>query len=160
MKSTSSNGQSVLAQLAFFCFLLCGTATFGAPPADDFVSDAVVTRPAHGSRLDAGAHDSRINIDPDESVRIDLNLNPSVARGRVRIEAPNGGAINHNRGPIEVDTAKQGRALGIDFTAGTNPGRYTVEVSQDNSTKIFQFWVGPEPAQGKPGPNLTFTGSH
>jgi hypothetical protein len=156
MKSTSSNGRSAL--LALFCFVLCAKASFGTPPAEDFISDAVVTRPAHGSRIDAGAHDSRIKIDPKESVRLDLNLNGSTG-DRVRIEAPNGGAINHGRGPIEIDTAKQGRAFGVDFTAGSNPGRYTVEVSQGNSTKIFQFWVGPEPPQGKPGPNLTFTGN-
>jgi hypothetical protein len=160
MKSTSSNGRSaLLAQFAFFCFLLSGTTSFTAPPADDFISDAVVTRPAHGSRLTTGTLDSRIHVDPKESVRIDLNLNASADSSRVRIEAPNGGAINHGRGPIEVDTANQGRAFAVDFTAGANPGRYTVEVSQGNSTKIFQFWVGPEPLQGKPGPNLTFTGN-
>ena len=154
MKSNHSN--RLFALLALFSFVLCSKASFGTPPVDDFVSDAVVTRPAHGSSVAAGALDSRIKIDPKESVRVDLNFS---AGGRVRIEAPNGGAINHGRGPIEVDTAKQGRAFAVDFTAGENPGRYTVEVSQGNSTKIFQFWVGPEPLQGKPGPNLTFSGN-
>lgn len=157
MKSTYS--KTLPALCALFGFIAFPISNFGAPPTDDFISDAVITRPAHGLSLAAGPLDSRINVDPKESVRIDLGLNASAGGGRVRIEAPNGGAINHGRGPIEVDTAKQGRAFGIDFTTGANPGRYTVEVSQGNSTKIFQFWVGPEPIQGKPGPNLVFTGN-
>jgi hypothetical protein len=125
--------------------------------ADDVISQAVVTRPAHGVSHRLDNLDARINIEPKETLRIDLDL--AVGTGVVRVVAPNGGAINSGKA-LEVDMAKNGRSLGFDFTAGPNPGRYTVEVTHGNVTRTFEMWAGQEPPQGKPGPKLTFTGNH
>lgn len=127
------------------------TATDG-----ELISQATVHRPAHSSSQ-ALDFDSRVKLDPKESISIDLVLNP--VNGIVHLEAPNGGTINNSRGSTRIDIAKQGRNHRVSFAVGSSGGRYTLEISHGNSTKTIEFWVGPEPPPGKPGPALHFTGN-
>jgi hypothetical protein len=126
--------------------------------ADEVLSKIVVNRPAHQLTRVLDSVDARINVDPTEAVAINLVL--ASDNGRVRLEAPNGGALNGRGGVVEHDPQTQGRNLNVAFQLGNNPGRYTVEISQGNHTRTLEFWAEPEPRQGKPGPNLTFTGNH
>jgi hypothetical protein len=126
--------------------------------ADELLGHAEITRRAHGVRQVLESTDARINIEPNETIHLDLHL--SVNRGIARIVAPNGGAFNAGKKTVEVDTAKNGPVVSFDFSAGPNPGRYTVEVTHGNATRTFEFWAGQEPPQGKPGPALTFSGNH
>lgn len=127
--------------------------------ADELLGRAEITRPAHGVRHVLESTDfARINIEPNETIHLDLHL--AVSRGVARIVAPNGGAFNAGKKTVEVDTAKNGAAISFDFSAGPNPGRYTVEVTHGTATRTFEFWAGQEPPQGKPGPNLTFNPNH
>jgi hypothetical protein len=125
--------------------------------ADELLAGVEITRPAHGARHVLESTDARINIEPNETIHLDLHL--SVNRGIARIVAPNGGAFNGGKKTVEVDTAKNGPAVSFDFSAGPNPGRYTVEVTHGNATRTFEFWAGQEPPRGKPGPVLIFTGN-
>ncbi len=125
--------------------------------ADQLLGRAEIIRPAHGIRHILENTDAHINIEPNETIHLDLHL--SVNGGTARIVAPNGGAFNGRKRTIEVDTAKNGPAVSFDFSAGPNPGRYTIEVTHGNLTRTFEFWAGQEPPQGKPGPALTFTGN-
>jgi hypothetical protein len=125
--------------------------------ADELLGRAVITRPTRGINHVLENTDSRINIEPNETVHLDLHL--SVNRGVVRIEAPNGGIFNAGKRNVEVDTAKNGPAVSFDFSAGPNPGRYTIEVTHGHATRTFELWAGQEPPRGKPGPALSFTGN-
>ncbi len=96
--------------------------------------------------------DSRINIDPREKIHFDLQM--AAKSGVAQIVAPNGGNFNVGEKKLTVDPAKG--SIAFDFSAGPNPGRYTVEITQGNVTRTFEFWAGAEPPQGKPGPALSF----
>jgi hypothetical protein len=132
------------------------TLTLVTARADELFSRALITRRAHGINYTLESTDARINIEPNETVHVDLHL--AVNRGIARVTAPNGGAFNRAAKTIEVDLAKNGATVGFDFSAGPNPGRYTLEITHGNATRTFEFWAGQEPPQGKPGPNLTFNG--
>jgi hypothetical protein len=141
--------------------LLCtGLAVLhiGNLKADELLGRAEITRPAHGVRHVLESTDARVNIEPNETIHLYLHL--SVTHGIARIVAPNGGAFNAGKKNVEVDTAKNGPVVSFDFSAGPNPGRYTVEVTHGNATRTFEFWAGQEPPQGRPGPALTFSGNH
>lgn len=144
----------------FTVALLAGfaAASLVSAQADELLARAEITRSAHGVRHSLESADARINIEPNETVHLDLHL--SVNRGVARIVAPNGGAFNAGKKTVEVDTAKNGPAVSFDFSAGPNPGRYTIEVTHGNATRTFEFWAGQEPPRGKPGPALTFNGNH
>ena len=123
--------------------------------ADELLGRAEITRRAHGIRHLLESTDARINIEPNETIHLDLHL--SVDRGIARVVAPNGGTFNAGKKTVEVDTAKNGPVVSFDFSAGPSRGRYTVEITHGNSTRTFELWAGQEPPQGKPGPALTFT---
>jgi hypothetical protein len=126
-------------------------------PDEELTSRVTLHRPAHSSSQ-TGDFDSRVKLDPKESISIDLTF--TAADGIVRLAAPNGGTINNSRGAAQIDIAKQGRNHQVAFAVGSNAGRYTLEISHGNRTKTIEFWVGPEPPSGKPGPALHFTGNH
>lgn len=133
--------------------------TYRSPQTQGLISEARISRPKHGSApTTLASADERTNLDVQESISLDVKLNPG--RGKVRIVAPNGGSLNHGHGHLDLEPPGQGQALHLDFQAGESPGRYTVEIIQGNATKTLEFWAGPEPPVGKPGPALTFTGSH
>lgn len=148
----------IAARFVFVCAAASPLVTASSATADEVISKIVVSRPAHQLTRTLDSVDARINVDPQEAVSINLNL--ASDNGRVRMEAPNGGAINGRGGPVEHDPKALGRNVNLTFQIGTSPGRYTLEVSQGNHTRTLEFWAGPEPPQGKPGPKLTFTGNH
>ena len=123
---------------------------------ESLISQVTLHRPAHSSSQTLDL-DSRVKLDPKESISIDVVFN--AEKGIVRLEAPNGGTINNGRGPAQIDIAKQGRNHRVAFAVGTYAGRYTLEISHGNRTKTMEFWVGTEPPPGKPGPALNFTGN-
>jgi hypothetical protein len=122
--------------------------------AEGIIAETRLTRPSHSSSVTLGSSDERPKLDPQESVSLDLKLHPG--KGKVRIVAPNGGMINRGRGHAELDPPGSGQSIHFDFDVGTTPGRYTVEVAQGQSTRALEFWVGPEPPLGQPGPERTF----
>jgi hypothetical protein len=128
-----------------------------SPQAEGIIAETRLTRPSHSSSSTLGSSDERIKLDPRESVSLDVKLN--AGKGKIRFVAPNGGSINHGHGHLEMDAPAQEQSMHLDFDAGESPGRYTVEVIQGNASKTLEFWVGPEPPVGKPGPKLTFTGT-
>lgn len=129
-----------------------------SPQAEGIIAETRLTRPSHSSSVTLGSSDERIKLDPQESVSLDLKLHPG--KGKVRIVAPNGGMINRARGHAEIDPPGSGQSIHFDFDVGATPGRYTVEVSQGQATKILEFWAGPEPPVGKAGPRLSFAGEN
>jgi hypothetical protein len=107
-----------------------------------------------------GSEDDRTRLRPREAVGLSLKINREKNRkGKLRVLAPNGGLLDRQNKPLEADLPGEGKTLDFDFMPGDSPGRYTVEISQDEATKTLEFWVGDEPPVGKPGPNLTFTGT-
>jgi hypothetical protein len=150
-----------LTKIAARCLILCAAVLpiiASSAAADEVLSKIVINRPTRQITRALDSVDARINVDPTEAVSINLAL--ASNNGRVRLEAPNGGAINGRGGVVEHDPQTQGPDLNFTFQIGTSPGRYTLEISQRNHTRTLEFWAGPEPPQGKPGPKLTFTGNH
>jgi hypothetical protein len=149
-----------------FVVLLCAGAVFLVRPhtstaqtgggSNDLVS-VVVDRPAYQSSATLDSPDSRINLDTGETASLDVQLSPGS--GTVRLLAPNGGSINNQGGKAEINVSQQQNDINFTFRVGTKRGRYTVEISQGQSTQTLEFWAGPEPPSGQPGPNLTFTGT-
>jgi len=125
-----------------------------SPQALGIVSETRVTRPNHGSAQTLGSLDERIGLDPGEAIALDVKLNPGT--GKVRVTAPNGGLVNRARGHAEFDPPGAGQSIHFEFAAGVSPGRYTLEVAQGLATKTMEFWVGPEPPLGQPGPERIF----
>jgi hypothetical protein len=142
--------------LASGSLALVGTSQ--SPPLEPLIGETIITRPAHATKTKLGSFDDRNNLDPKESITVDLKLNRH--KGKIRIDAPNGGSINRKRGGTEIDVPPAGQSAHVDFSVGASPGRYTLEVSQANVTETLEFWVGPEPPSGRPGPKLTFTGGN
>lgn len=140
--------------LALGSLALALVATNQSPPNEDLIGEATIGRPAHLTSNKLGSTDDRINLDPKETVTVDLKLN--AGKGKIRLTAPNGGSINRGHGHAEMDPPSNDEPLRVDFAVGTSPGRYTLEASQGNRTRTLEFWVGPEPTQGEPGPNRTF----
>jgi hypothetical protein len=126
-----------------------------SPQAEGIIAETRITRPTHSSSFTLDSSDERSKLDPGESVSLDLKLHPGK-EGKVRIVAPNGGLINRSGGHAELDSPASGQSVHLDFDVGTSPGRYTVEVSQGLATRVLEFWVGPEPPLGQPGPERTF----
>jgi hypothetical protein len=149
---------NIAGRFALLCAAVFPLVTPSSATADEVISKIVISRPAHQLTRTLDSVDARINVDQQEAVSINLNL--ASDNGRVRLEAPNGGAIDGRGGPVEHDPKAHGRNVNFTFQIGPNPGRYTLEISQGNHTRTLEFWAGPEPPQGKPGPNLTFTGNH
>jgi hypothetical protein len=121
------------------------------------VSQVAVSRPVYQTTVTLDSTDSRINLDAGESAAVDLQW--SGSSGTIRLLAPNGGSINGQGGKVEIAASQQPSDINFTFLVGTKRGRYTVEVSQGQSTQTLEFWAGPEPPLGQPGPNLTFTGT-
>lgn len=132
-----------------------------SPAIEGLISEAKIKKASDPAASVLGSADDRTRIKPKEAVFLNLTLNRDKARhGKVRVHAPNGGLLNQQTRHLEADLPSEGKSLDFEFTAGESPGRYTVEVSQDDATKTLEFWVGEEPPSGKPGPNLTFKGTH
>lgn len=130
----------------------------GAAPAisTELISQVAIDHPSRKSVETLDSRDTRVRLAPGEVTAIRLNFAPGV--GPVRAHAPNGGSINNRGAEAEINAAGGGPVT-FNFKAGTAPGRYTIELSDGQTTNTLDFWVGPEPPQGKPGPKLTFTGS-
>lgn len=125
-----------------------------SPQSEGIIAETRITRPSHSTSVTLASSDERIKLDPKESVSLDVTLHPG--KGKVHLVAPNGGLINRARGHAELDPPGSGQSVHFDFDVGTDPGRYTVEVSQGLSTKALEFWVGPEFPLGQPGPERIF----
>jgi hypothetical protein len=148
----------IAARVAILCVAVLPVVVAASAQGDEVISRIVINRSTRQLARTLDSVDARISVDPTEAVSINVAL--ASDNGRVRVEAPNGGAFNGRGGVVEHDPQTQGRNLNLTFQVGTNPGRYTVEISQRNHTRTLEFWAGPEPPQGKPGPRLTFTGNH
>jgi hypothetical protein len=123
-------------------------------PAPELLSQVSVARPGDNSSQTLDSPDEKIYVDPGESVSVNAQL--TTGTGDVELLAPNGGAINDADGKAITTPTEDGR-VSFSFQAGTASGHYTVEMSRGQSTEILEFWVGPEPPLGQPGPSLTFT---
>jgi hypothetical protein len=121
---------------------------------EELISQVVIDRPTYQTSQTYSSTDVRINLGQNESASIDLQLAPG--NGIVHLVAPNGGSINNQGSELAIDTAQQGREINFTFTAGGARGRYTVEISEGQTTRTLEFWIGSEPPQGQPGPNRTF----
>ena len=62
----------------------------------------------------------------------------------MHLVAPNGGSINRQGGHLEMGPAAAGIPVALEFAVGKARGRYTLEVTQGNETRTFEFWVGTE----------------
>lgn len=126
----------------------------GDPP--DLISQVTISRPTHQVTYALGSRDTRINVDPNEAVSVEVQL--SGGSGPVFLLAPNGGSINGG-GNLEIQTSEEDRNISFTFQPGITHGGYTVEISDGHRTETLEFRAGPESSRGVPGPNLTFGGN-
>lgn len=94
----------------------------------------------------------QVLLDPVETVQVSLDLEHFDQTKPVRLVANNGGSINRRVGPTVIDPATSGPRAEFTFGVGATRGAYTVEVLQGTRTELFDFWVGPLPPRGDPGP--------
>ena len=119
------------------------------------ITQATLTRSANNV-ASVASPDTRILLDPKESVSLSLTF--ARAGEKVHLVAPNGGSINRQGGHLEMGPAAAGIPVALEFAVGKARGRYTLEVTQGNETRTFEFWVGTEAPTGRAGPNRRFTG--
>ncbi len=98
----------------------------------------------------------RVQVDPNENLKIRLTLRGFDAGRPVLIEADNGGSLNRRAGPLVLQPPADDGAIEFDFVIGGNTGRYTIMVSQGGRQELLEFRVGPEPPPGQAGPIRIF----
>ena len=98
----------------------------------------------------------RVQVEPNEHLKIRLALRGFDSGREVLVEADNGGSLNRRVGPLVLQPAAGEDAIEFDFAIGGNTGRYTLMVSQDGRQERMEFRAGPEPPPGQAGPIRIF----
>jgi hypothetical protein len=98
----------------------------------------------------------RVQVEPNEHLKIRLALRGFDSGREVLVEADNGGSLNRRVGPLVLQPAAGEDAIEFDFAIGGNTGRYTLMVSQDGRQERMEFRAGPEPPTGQAGPIRIF----
>lgn len=115
---------------------------------------AHITR-ADGSTLDLSAIDGefeRIAVDANEPLQIRLVLRNGDPSEPIRIDADNGGSLNHQAGSLTLFADSARSEINFQYVAGGHPGRYPLAVSQGTRFELLDIYVGPERHIGQPGP--------
>jgi hypothetical protein len=126
--------------------------------AGPITATAQITR-GDGSVVEAKSLDgefARILVQPNEVLTIRLALSGMDSNREVRIDADHGGSLNRQLGPLRVVPEPGQDAIEFQYAVGAHGGRYTLIVSQGQRQELFEFWVGPEPPTGRPGPVRVF----
>ena len=98
----------------------------------------------------------RVQVEPNEHLKIRLALRDFDSGRAVLVEADNGGSLNQRVGPLVLPPAAGEDAIEFDYAIGGNTGRYTLMVSQDGRQERLEFRAGPEPPTGQAGPIRIF----
>lgn len=126
----------------------------------DGISARAVLRSVSGNSRELEALDgefARLKVAGGARFRITLRSRRFATGAPVRIEAGHGGSLNRRMGPVVGLEAGAGGEVTFDFAVGEHRGLYTVDVSQGPQRELFEFWVGPEPPLGDPGPRRAFS---
>ncbi len=99
---------------------------------------------------------ARILVEPHEVLTIRLALNGLDPNRDVRIDADNGGSLNRKLGPLTLPPTPGEDAVQFHYALGPHRGKYTLYVRQGQRREFMEFWVGPEPPRGRPGPLREF----
>ena len=99
---------------------------------------------------------ARILVEPNEVLTIRLALSGFDPNREVRVDADNGGSLNRRLGPLTLPPNQDGNTLEFQYAAGGHRGKYTLYVRQGQRREFMEFWVGPEPPRGQPGPEREF----
>ena len=116
-----------------------------------------------GSREDLRSIDGefdRVQVAPNEHLKIRVALRGLDASRPVWVEADNGGSLNQRVGPLVLPPAADNGAIEFDYAIGGNTGRYTLFVSQGGRQELLEFRAGPEPPTGQSGPTRIFNPEH
>jgi hypothetical protein len=136
------NGLALVASvhvLPIFSCLAQSIAPSAVPTADTGPSTAITF--ANSKSLTTKAKSSPsdfININPGETVSIDMQFSALFATTRLIVQPLDGGIIS---------TAEQDNAVGTDgrasvqFRAGTQPGLYRLLLNAGGTISTLQFWV-------------------
>jgi len=98
----------------------------------------------------------RVQVEPNEHLKIRVALRGFDASRPVWVEADNGGSLNQRVGPLALQPAADNGAIEFDYAIGGNTGRYTLFVSQGGRQELLEFRAGPEPPTGQAGPIRIF----
>lgn len=85
-------------------------------------------------------------------VAVRFRLPQTQAGSRVRINAPEGGKITRQGGPMEFLADGSPVDLNLTFEPTLGGGSYMVAVSHGGDTATLHFWVGGRAPRGEPGP--------
>ena len=116
-----------------------------------------------GSREDLRSIDGefdRVQVAPNERLKIRVALRGLDASRPVWVEADNGGSLNQRVGPLVLQPAADNGAIEFGYAIGGNTGRYTLFVSQGGRQELLEFRAGPEPPTGQSGPTRIFNPEH
>ena len=102
---------------------------------------------------------ARVPVGPGEVLVITLPVHRFRGARAIRVDADNGGSLNHTLGPIEDLAVSADGTVAFTYAVGGHRGRYTVEISQGPVRELLEFWVGPVPPSGEPGPARSFSAS-
>lgn len=137
------------------------TTTQLTPPIDSkgpITATAQIVR-SDNSVIEAESLDgefARILVEPKEVLTIRLALNGLDPNRDVRIDADNGGSLNRKLGPLTLPPTPGEDAVQFHYALGPHRGKYTLYVRQGQRREFMEFWVGPEPPRGRPGPLREF----
>ena len=99
---------------------------------------------------------ARILVEPNEVLKVRLAMTGLEPNREVRIDADNGGSLNRKLGPLTLAANGGAQPVEFQYAVGKHRGKYTLFVRQGTRQEFMEFWVGPEPPQGKPGPDRVF----
>ncbi len=116
------------------------------------VAQVAITRNSDQTAQVVSSSEQRIDLGTGGAVAATIQLSPG--NGSVRFRTPEGGLVNGQR-ELVVDTNQQGRQITLTFDPQDITGVCFIEVSDSERVETaVQFWAGPRPASGQPGPNL------
>lgn len=97
--------------------------------------------------------DRRVFLEANESIEIRLHpLAPGVLDGFV-VRVDDGGLLNGR--PLANEVRLPPGTERFTYTLGGHKGLYTVAILHGGERETLEFWVGPEPPQGRAGPKRT-----
>jgi len=98
----------------------------------------------------------RVHVEPNEVLTIRLVLKNFDSGSKVRVDADNGGCLNHRLGPLVIEPKTGDDTVAFQYAVGGHRGKYTLLVMQGSRQELLEFWVGPEPRTGQAGPVRVF----
>jgi hypothetical protein len=144
--------------------LLCAAAVVQAEipaPVGDFIARLSIESPGALGKLNLNTSEGdfpTILAAPKEGMKIALTVPASLVGKAIQIRAGDGGVVKGaTDGAFSVAAEGNEGLLKFEYFLGGTTGRSSLKILAPGYMQILEFWVGPRPPQGAPGPALKFS---